>query len=142
MIAEGRRIQNHLYRMRVEISASKQNECESHQPQYKYQTFMAQGPLQSRETWDRQFGHISYSGLQALLEKRLVLVFTVDTQTLKPDCVTCMEAKMTEEPYNKNTVKETRPGRLTHMDLWDKYDIMSINGHQYYALLSMMLCII
>ncbi len=26
-------------------------------------------------------------------------------------------------------------GELTHMDLWGKYDVSSINGHQYYLLL-------
>ena len=27
------------------------------------------------------------------------------------------------------------PGQLTHMDFWGKYNVVSINGHQYYILL-------
>ena len=46
----------------------------------------------------------------------------------------CTEAKQTEEPYNKDIIRQMKPGELTHMDLWGKYEIMSINGHQYYAL--------
>ena len=58
----------------------------------------------------------------------------MNTRTPKPDCVACTEAKLTEEPYNKKVERQTKPGELTHMDLWGKYDVMSINGHQYYAL--------
>lgn len=69
-----------------------------------------------------------------ILDKDLVLGFAVDTWTPKPDCVTCMEAKQTEEPYNKHVERQTKLGELTHMDLWGKYEIRSINGHQYYIL--------
>jgi transposase InsO family protein len=44
----------------------------------------------------------------------------------------CTEAKLTETPFNKNIERETEPGELTHIDLWGKYDVTSINGHQYY----------
>lgn len=69
-----------------------------------------------------------------LLDKNLVLGFAVDMWTPKPDCVMCMEAKQTEEPYNKHVEQQTKPGELTHMDLWGKYEIRSINRHQYYIL--------
>jgi len=29
----------------------------------------------------------------------------------------------------------TRPGELTHIDVWGKYDVMSINRHQYFVLM-------
>ncbi|KAF9460598.1 hypothetical protein BDZ94DRAFT_1141706, partial [Collybia nuda] len=80
----------------------------------------------------KRFGHISYSGLQRLLDKNLVEGFSVDTRTEKPDCIACTEAKQTVEPFGKATNRKTEPGELTHMDLWGKYSIASINGNQYY----------
>jgi hypothetical protein len=64
----------------------------------------------------------------------VVLGFTVDVHSPKPDCIACTEAKHAEVPYTKHVDRETKPGELTHIDLWGKYDVKSINGHQYYAL--------
>ena len=134
VVAEGHKVHNHLYRMRVKAHEHIKGKHETHLAQYRYQTFLSEEPTQSWEVWHKRFGHVSYSGLQTLLEKGLVIGFTVNTRTPKPDCVACTEAKLTEEPYNKKVERQTKPGELTHMDLWGKYDIMSINGHQYYAL--------
>ena len=62
------------------------------------QTFIANEPAQSWETWHRRFGHISYNGLQKLYD---VNRFNVDTRTPKPDCIACTEAKQHVEPFNK-----------------------------------------
>ena len=59
------------------------------------QTYLTSEPAQSWETWHKQFGHISYSGLQKLIDLKLVNGFNVDTLTPKPDCIPCMEAKQT-----------------------------------------------
>ena len=57
----------------------------------------------------------------------------VETRTPKPDCVPCTEAKQTEEPFNNTSHNQgTKPGELTHIDLWGKYHVKSINGNQYY----------
>jgi len=53
----------------------------------------------------------------------------------KPDCIACIEAKIHEAPYGPTTKKYTKPRELTHMDLWGKYDVMSIHGHSYYLLM-------
>ena len=53
----------------------------------------------------------------------------------KPDCVACMEAKLSKSPYGPATGRPMKPGELTHMDLWGKYDVMSINSNQYYLLM-------
>ena len=98
------------------------------------QTFLAYEPAQSWNTWHRRFGHISYSGLQKLLDKNLVYGFSVDTRTPKPNCVACTESKQSVEPFGQPTDQKTEPGELTHIDLWGKYDIASINGNQYYIL--------
>ena len=60
--------------------------------------------------------------------------FTVDTITPKPDCVPCTEAKQSIEPFNKWTSWVTKPGELTHIDVWGKYHLKSINGNQYYTI--------
>ena len=52
-----------------------------------------------------------------------------------PDCTACTEAKQHEEPYNKHARRDADPGELTHIDLWGKYDVVSINGRQYYIVL-------
>lgn len=60
--------------------------------------------------------------------------YNVDTRTPKPDCVACTESKQSVEPFGQQTDKKTEPRELTHIDLWDKYDVQSINGNHYYIL--------
>src|SRR6266567_5094581 len=69
-----------------------------------------------------------------MLDKNLVEGFSVDTRTQKPDCIACTESKQTVEPFGKITERKTEPGELTHIDLWGKYSVTSINGNYYYIL--------
>jgi hypothetical protein len=92
-------------------------------------------PKQIWETWHRRFGHVSYKGLQKIQSDNLVNGFTVDTKSETPDCIACTEAKQSVKPYAAKTAQQRHKGEVTHMDLWGKYDISSINGHQYYLLL-------
>ena len=60
----------------------------------------------------------------------------VDVNTPMPDCTSCIEAKQSVKPYAKQSeTVHTNKGEITYMDLWGKYDVMSINGHQYYLVL-------
>jgi transposase InsO family protein len=127
-VATGHKVINNLYKMQVTVRTAKDN------APIGAQTFAATEPLESWETWHKRFGHVSYSGLKRLWEKNLVDGFTVDTRTPTPDCVACTEAKQTEEPHNKRAEQQTAPGELTHIDLWGKYDVASVNGHQYFIL--------
>jgi len=52
-----------------------------------------------------------------------------------PDCIACTEAKQSVIPFNKTGECETDPGELTHIDVWGKYEVTSINGFQYYLLM-------
>jgi hypothetical protein len=131
-VARGTKVGNNLYKMKVSIRKpgaiySKSTTCTP-------QTFQATEPTQTWETWHRRYGHIGYSGLQKLHDLKLVDGFTVDTRTPKPDCIACTEAKQTEEPFNKSTDRVTTPGELTHIDVWGKYRVTSINGNQYYTI--------
>ena len=86
------------------------------------------------ETWHRRFSHVSYSGLQKLFDKNMVEGFNVDIKSPKPDCEACIQAKHTISPFNGKSDRNTKPGDLTHIDLWGKYQTHSINGNQYYIL--------
>ena len=69
-----------------------------------------------------------------MLDKNLVTGFTLDTKTRQPDCIACTESKQMVQPFGKNTERKSKSGDLTHIDLWGKYSIPSINENQYYIL--------
>ena len=71
---------------------------------------------------------MSYSGLKKLLNDQLVNGMYVNKNTPQPDCVACTEAKMSIKPFAKVVQRNTKPGQLTHIDIWGKYDVTSING--------------
>ncbi len=122
----GTKIANNLYKMQLKYMPKPQT------PQF---SFTASEPPKSWETWHKRFGHIGYKGLQRLLDENLVEGFTVDKQSPKPDCAACTEAKQSEKPFGISTRQTTKPGELTHIDVWGKYDVTSINGHQYFVLM-------
>ncbi len=95
----------------------------------------AASPSQTWETWHRRLGHVGYSGIKKLSDSQLVEGLHIDENSPKPDCIACTEAKLSETPYGPASKRQTRPGELTHMDLWGKYDVASINGNQYYLLM-------
>ena len=97
--------------------------------------------MQNWEMWHRHFGHVSYTRLQNLYNKKIVEGFTVDINTPKPDCDACIQAKQTIALFNGKSDQNTKPGDLTHIDLWGKYQIKSIHGNQYYIYLLMMLLV-
>jgi len=103
-----------------------------HKPQY---SLTSTETPKSWEIWHRCFGHISYKGLQRLLDENLVKGLVVDTQSPKPDCTACTEAKQSEKLFSVSTRRTTRLEELTHIDVWGKYDVASINGHQYFVLM-------
>ena len=87
------------------------------------QTFVANNKLPTWETWHRRFGHVGYTGLQKLLDGKMVEGFTVDVDSPKPNCIACTEAKQHVEPFPKSSIRKTEAGELTHIDLWGKYSI-------------------
>ena len=58
--------------------------------------------------------------------------FEVSKESTLSDCVTCVEAKMTVNSYETVLKCHWKLGELTHIDVWGKYEVASINGHQYY----------
>jgi hypothetical protein len=45
------------------------------------------------------------------------------------------EAEQLVIPFNKMGDHERKPGKLTHINVWGKYDVASINGFSYCLLL-------
>ena len=99
------------------------------------QTFASTESAQSWETWHKHYGHIGYSGLQKLLDNNMVEGLEININTPKPDCVACTEAKQNVELFPKINNRKTQTGDLTHIDLWGKYSIKSINGNHYYVVM-------
>ena len=127
-VAEGKKLNNFLYGMNV-------REKPPTLTSESFQTFVCTESAQSWETWHKHYGHVGYSGLQKLLDNNMVEGLKVDTNTPKPDCVACTEAKQHVEPFPKIVNRNMQTGDLTHIDLWGKYAIRSINGNQYYIVL-------
>ena len=126
IISSGSKISNHLYKM----------EFKTYLPRNKItvQKDIVLKEIYNWETWHRRFGHVSYSELQKLFDKNIVEGFNVDNKSPKPDCEACIQAKHTISPFNGKSDHNTKPGDLTHIDLWGKYQTQSINGNQYYIL--------
>ena len=131
-VARGTKVGNNLYKMKVAVREP--NTRSPKNTTVTPQTFLAAEPVQSWETWHKRFGHIGYSRLQHMLDKDLVEGFSVDTRTQKPDSIACTESKQTVKPFGKITERKTEPSELTHIDLWGKYSVTSINGNNYYIL--------
>jgi hypothetical protein len=131
-VARGTKIENNLYKMKVAIR--KPNATFPRVVTTTSQCFVVNDPVQNWETWHKRFGHISYSGLQQMLDNNLVEGFNVNIHTPRPDCVACTEAKQSVEPFGQHSDRKTEPGDLTHIDLWGKYNTASINGNRYYIL--------
>src|SRR5216683_586288 len=91
--------------------------------------------LKSWNVWHHRFGHIGFSSLCKLSDKQLVTGFTVDCTSQFSDCAACTEAKQSVILFNKGREHNTEPGELTHVDVWGKYSVTSINGYQYYLLM-------
>jgi hypothetical protein len=94
--------------------------------------------LQSERSWNVwhcHFGHISFSGLQRMLDLQLVTGFNVDHNSSKSDCMACTEAKQSVLPFNKKGDNDMHPGDLIHINIWGKYNVASINSCQYYLLM-------
>jgi len=92
-------------------------------------------PELSWDIWHRHFRHIGYSRLKNLFNHKLVSGFNVDQSSLMLDCMACTKAKQSVILFNKKGDQETLPGKLTHVNIWGKYKVASINGHSYYLLL-------
>jgi hypothetical protein len=60
---------------------------------------------------------------------------TVDPNSPTPDCVACREAKQHVKPFVHSEQRGLAPGDLTHIDLWGKYNVASINSNLYYIVM-------
>jgi len=131
-VATGRKTKNNLYKMNFVVQTSESTSLETNT---KNKTYKVGEPAKSWEIWHKRYGHIGIDNLQELLDKRLVDGFTVDTRTPKYDCEACIQAKqhVASFPKTKEGNREpTKPGELTHTDVWGPYSVRSIHGNLYF----------
>ena len=121
IISSGLKISNHLYRMKFKTYLPRKNTVQK-------EVVLNTEEIFNWETWHRRFGHVSYTGLQKLFDKNMVEGFNVDIKSPKPDCEACIQAKHTISPFNGKSDRNTKPGDLTHIDLWGKYQTHSITA--------------
>src|SRR5271168_1832836 len=131
-VVQGTKINNNLYKMRLTLRNSHSHLSES--PTMPL-TFIGCEPVLNWETWHRRFSHVAYSGLRKLLDKKLVDGLHVDEHSPTPDCIARTEAKQHVESFPKTSNRIMKSGELTHIDLWGKYTVQSINNNQYYLLM-------
>lgn len=126
VITTGKKIKNNPYKLNIWVHKAK--------PNNKNTSIIcaATQDVPTWETWHRRYRHISYGGLKNIFIRDLVCSFKVKNNSPMPDCIACTEAKQCEQTHNKSVQWKTDPGVMTHIDLWGKYDIVSINGCQYY----------
>lgn len=129
-VTMGNKINNHLYKMKMSLQGFTSNQFSQESPK----AFVGNETALSWETWHCQYGHVRYTGLQNLLRGNLVKGFNVNVQTPKPDCITCTQVKQHVELFPKAVQHNMKPGELTHIDVWGKYAVKSINNNQYYLL--------
>ena len=129
-VATGIKIHNNLYKMNVKSCNGTRTDAPSKEDMQI--TFVATSQNMSWEMWHCHFSHLSYDSLQKLLQKNMVNEFEVSKGSTLSNCVTCVEVKMTVDSYKTVLKHYQKPGELTHIDMWGKYEVASINSHQYY----------
>ena len=77
---------------------------------------------------------ISYKGSQCLNDLGLVQGLDVNSKSSIPNCITCTEARLMQKLYKEIEHSTQTLGELTHIDVWGKYDTVSIDKHHYYVL--------
>jgi Integrase core domain len=68
------------------------------------------------------------------MKNNIIEGFKPDLKSPKPDCIPCAAAKMSHKLFPATATQTTKLSQLTHIDLWGKYPVNSIQGHQYYIL--------
>jgi len=129
-VVTGTQIDNHLYRLDNFIV---QPPAMSPIPSISHHSFTSSELTPTWDVWHQQYGNLSLTGLKTLLNEKLVTGLSIDVQSPKFDCAACVQAKQHVAPFPKVAVNlQTKPGKLTHMDLWGKYPVQSIHGNQYF----------
>ena len=104
LVVQGTRIHNHFYHIKMVVRP----------PTQSHQVFITNNKLPTWETWHQHFGHVGYTGLQKLLDGKMVDRFIVHKDSPKPDCIACTEAKQYVKLFLKSSIRKTDASELTH----------------------------
>jgi len=125
-MARGTKISSNLYQISFKLVSDSSTEITS---------FNANSSVLSWEEWHRCMVHIGYSGLHELYHQDMIANLQLDTRMPKPDCIACVQGKLHTRPFDPATHNPTQIGKLTHIDLWEKYGTASIHGNRYFVLM-------
>src|SRR6266498_1703909 len=133
-VATGTQVTNHLYWLdNFIIQSPAKTTITDISWKDEPSVFKVTEPTHTWETWHKRFGHLGKSSIQTLFDKNLVVGLNIDLQSPKYDCAACTQAKQHVTSFPKASVEvRTKPGELTHTDLWGKYSMQSIHGNQYF----------
>ena len=117
LVAQGTKIHNHLYHMKMVVKPPTQSsKFQSHQ------TFVANNKLPTWETWHWHFGHVGYTGLQKLLDSKMVDKFIVDEDSPKPDCIAVRATPKSNSVDNMQTLQGNARSFKDVIKVWWEWD--------------------
>ena len=112
-IIKEKKLKLNLYRLNLQIIKPKN------------QVNIVQEKKISWAMWHLRYGHIGYSQLQKLVNKKLVNGLEVDETSPKPDCEACTEAKMHVSTFPKQAKNRTTKK-------WSMYPCRPLGENAYY----------
>jgi hypothetical protein len=69
------------------------------------------------------------------VDQKLVESLNIDKTSKQPPCHACIEAKQMVQLFSSEVKRDIKSRELMHIDVWGKYSVISIKGHQYYIVL-------
>ncbi|KXJ69949.1 hypothetical protein RP20_CCG025350 [Aedes albopictus] len=84
----------------------------------------------SADLWHRRLGHISETGMAALMREKLVLGVSFKPEKIK-FCDVCVLGKQSRDPFNGARDRATRPLERIHSDVCGPIEPASWEGHRY-----------
>ena len=115
-VTGGKQVANNLYKMEVQLPKQVSWTLHDGCPDMHWMTNayvndnsdtknsqLRKDCFQTWEVWHKCFRHVSYPGIQKLLNGHMVEGLHIDPTSDKLDCATCIQAKQHIKPFPKST---------------------------------------
>lgn len=122
LIATARKV-NNIYRMTSFIKR-KVKEVNSGQLPIRQIT--------EKEKWHRTFGHVNFQYLSTLSKNELLIGLPKDLEKEEMKCVTCIESKMHNLPFENNRKRAKEILQIIHTDLNGPHPTIGKGGEKYF----------
>ena len=89
----------------------------------------------TKETnWHHRFGHLGFTGMQALSKDKMVTGLDFDWKKKSSFCESCVEGKIHRLPFQRSHAKRTDNAlELVHSDVCGKIGTQSLGGGEYFV---------